>query len=224
MKIALIGATGFIGSAILREALDRGHQVTAIVRHPEKLPQHTRLVAQKGDVTSEMETAALVAGHDAVISAYSPGRDVPDIYQQHISGYRKIIDLRDAGGSSCQGKPVVTHTYDWMTPRNSPSRFFQFELLGPWIYPVLVRANVPESQWNAISDYLVDALRTTIKGLTIGSDKLPNFYVVSTQDTLTPAALGETGESGDWMNEIHPGSDGYKKIATKIGRRVRGLL
>jgi hypothetical protein len=39
MRIALIGATGFIGSAILREALDRGHRVTAIARHPEKLPQ-----------------------------------------------------------------------------------------------------------------------------------------------------------------------------------------
>ena len=37
MKIALIGATGFVGSAILKEALDRGHDVTAIVRHPDKL-------------------------------------------------------------------------------------------------------------------------------------------------------------------------------------------
>ena len=98
MKVALIGATGFIGSAILREALDRRHQVTTIVRHPEKLLQHRSLVAQKGDVTREMETAALVAGHDAVISAYSPGRDVPDIYQQHISGYRMIIDgVKKAG-------------------------------------------------------------------------------------------------------------------------------
>ncbi len=38
VNIALIGATGFVGSAILREALRRGHEVTAIVRHPEKLP------------------------------------------------------------------------------------------------------------------------------------------------------------------------------------------
>jgi putative NADH-flavin reductase len=98
VRIALIGATGFIGSAVLREALDRGHQVTAIVRHPEKLPQHPNLVAQKGDVMNEVETTALVVGHEAVISAYSPGRDVPDIYQQHISGYRKIISgVKKAG-------------------------------------------------------------------------------------------------------------------------------
>jgi putative NADH-flavin reductase len=98
MKIALIGATGFIGSAVLQEALNRGHQVTAIVRHPEKLPQHPNLVAQKGDVTHEAETAKLAAGHEAVISAYSPGRDVPDIYQGHISGYRQIISgVKKAG-------------------------------------------------------------------------------------------------------------------------------
>lgn len=98
MKIALIGATGFIGSAILQEALNRGHQVTAIVRHPDKLPQHPNLVAQKGDVRDEKQTLELVVGHDAVISAYSPGRGVSDVYEQHISAYRCIISsVKQAG-------------------------------------------------------------------------------------------------------------------------------
>jgi len=43
----------FIGSVILREALQRGHQVSAIVRHPEKLPEHPALTALKGDITIE---------------------------------------------------------------------------------------------------------------------------------------------------------------------------
>ena len=47
MKIALIGATGFVGSAILKEALDRGHEVTAIVRDPEKLKPHPKFIRQK---------------------------------------------------------------------------------------------------------------------------------------------------------------------------------
>jgi putative NADH-flavin reductase len=98
MKIALIGATGFIGSAILQEALDRGHKVTGIVRHPEKLPQHPNLVAQRGDVRNETETTELVMRYDAVISAYNPGWDVPDLYQQHIAAYRSIIDgVKKAG-------------------------------------------------------------------------------------------------------------------------------
>jgi len=37
MKIALIGASGFIGSALREEALRRGHQVTALVSQPDKL-------------------------------------------------------------------------------------------------------------------------------------------------------------------------------------------
>ena len=50
MKIALVGATGFVGSAILNEALDRGMDVTAIVRHPQKLKAQHHLTIVKGDV------------------------------------------------------------------------------------------------------------------------------------------------------------------------------
>jgi len=44
MKVALLGATGFVGSAILKEALDRGHKVTAIARDPEKLEKRDGLI------------------------------------------------------------------------------------------------------------------------------------------------------------------------------------
>jgi uncharacterized protein len=91
MKIALIGATGFVGSALLKEALDRGHEVTAIVRHPEKLTPHPKLHARKGDVSTVEDVARLVAGHDAVISAFNPGWTNPDIYEQQIKGTKAII-------------------------------------------------------------------------------------------------------------------------------------
>jgi hypothetical protein len=87
----MIGASGLMGSAILREALARGHQVTAIGRHPEKLPHHPNLVPVKGDVANETETAAQAAGHDALISAYSPDKGVADVYQQHLAAYRAIL-------------------------------------------------------------------------------------------------------------------------------------
>ena len=91
MKIALIGATGFVGSAILKEALDRGHEVTAIVRHPEKIKPQAKLRPQKGDVYNADEVARLVAGHDAVISAFNPGWTNPDIYKQQVKGTEAII-------------------------------------------------------------------------------------------------------------------------------------
>ena len=98
MKIALIGATGFVGSAILKEALDRGHEVTAIVRHPEKLQPHPKLHPQKGDIYNADEVARLVADHDVVISAFNPGWTNPDIYNQQVKGTETIIkSVKKAG-------------------------------------------------------------------------------------------------------------------------------
>jgi uncharacterized protein len=98
VKIALIGATGFVGSAILQEALQRGHDVTAIVRHPEKSKPHPKLHSEKGDVFQEEEVTRLVAGHDAVISAFNPGWSNPDIYNQQVKGARSIINgVKKAG-------------------------------------------------------------------------------------------------------------------------------
>ncbi|MGO4714957.1 NAD(P)-dependent oxidoreductase [Bradyrhizobium sp. 2TAF24] len=69
MKIAVVGATGQAGSRITAELLRRGHQVTAIVRNPEKLPAAANLTARKGDVFDQDGLTALLAGHDVAISA-----------------------------------------------------------------------------------------------------------------------------------------------------------
>jgi len=75
MKIALIGATGFTGSPILVEALERGHAVTAIARNTDKLPNRPGVTARRADATDTASLATLVAGHDVVISAFNPGKD-----------------------------------------------------------------------------------------------------------------------------------------------------
>ncbi len=92
MKIAIIGATGFVGSGILSEALERGHDVTAIERNPGKLAAHPRLTPVKGDATDPDELAALIAGHDLVISAFNPGKD------ESGKGTRSIIDAVKRSG------------------------------------------------------------------------------------------------------------------------------
>ena len=92
MNIALIGATGFVGSALLQEALSRGHEVTAIVRDPEKLPPHRHLHPRKADIYHAEEVARVVRGHDAVISAFNPGWGNPDIFNLQVKGVKAIID------------------------------------------------------------------------------------------------------------------------------------
>jgi uncharacterized protein len=97
MKIALIGATGFIGSKILTEALNRGHHVTAIARHTDKLPQHSNLTAKIGDVTDEAQAVALFAGQDAVISSFAP-RGEADQFAGFINSYQTIINTVKKAG------------------------------------------------------------------------------------------------------------------------------
>jgi uncharacterized protein len=91
MKVALIGASGKIGSFIRDEALARGHQVTAIVRHPEKITvQNPHLTVVKADILRG-KVDEFVKGHEAVISAYNGGWGNPDIYNEQIKGAKAII-------------------------------------------------------------------------------------------------------------------------------------
>ena len=98
MKIALIGATGFVGSAILKEALDRGIQVTAIARHPEKLQAQNNLTIVKGDVMDSDKLSELFKGNDVVVSAYNAGWANPDIYNEFLKGSQSIQDAVKKSG------------------------------------------------------------------------------------------------------------------------------
>jgi putative NADH-flavin reductase len=91
MKIAVIGATGFVGATVVAEALARGHQVGAIARHPEKLADAPGLTKIAGDILDADRVAALVAGYDYVVSAYNPGWTNPDIYNEYKRGAAAIV-------------------------------------------------------------------------------------------------------------------------------------
>ena len=129
MKVALIGATGWAGSAIRDEALSRGHSVTGISRHPEQLPPHPRLTPASGDVFNAAQVAALVRGHDAVISAYGAGRwswdpkqfdDFVNAMNGLIAGLRaaKVKRVLVVGGaSSLEVRPGVQYINASLLPR-----------------------------------------------------------------------------------------------------------
>jgi putative NADH-flavin reductase len=91
MKVALLGATGFVGSALLKEALDRGHVVTAIVRHPKRLEKREGLAAKAGDVYATASLATLIREKEAIISAFSPGWKNPNLYDDQVRGTASII-------------------------------------------------------------------------------------------------------------------------------------
>ncbi|AXA89709.1 NAD(P)-dependent oxidoreductase [Massilia sp. YMA4] len=97
MNIVLIGATGYVGSKLLDEALARGHQVTAIVTKPEKLAGRTGVTAVQADVLDQAGLAARLRGHDAVVSAFS-GHAQSDVYDYYVRGITSVIAATKVAG------------------------------------------------------------------------------------------------------------------------------
>jgi uncharacterized protein len=69
MRVSLIGATGNAGSRILAELARRAHHVTAIVRHPERVPRIDGVIARECDANRADDLASLLTDHDVVVSS-----------------------------------------------------------------------------------------------------------------------------------------------------------
>lgn len=106
MKVVLFGASGMIGSRVLAELVRRGHTVTAVARHPEKVKAAGSVTAVQGDVTDAASVASLAQGADAAISAYSPPQTSPGMVMDAThallkglakAGVRRLIVVGGAG-------------------------------------------------------------------------------------------------------------------------------
>lgn len=98
MKVALIGGTGFVGSALLDELLQRGHQVVALARDPGKYAPRAGLTVVQADVQDAQQVRQAVAGSDAVLSGFNAGWGNPDIYADFMNGSHAIQDGIKAAG------------------------------------------------------------------------------------------------------------------------------
>lgn len=95
MKIAIIGATGFVGSAILNELADRKHEITAIARTPKDTANATWVAA---DIFNVDALAEILKGHDTVVNAYNPGWTNPNIYDDFLAGSKAIQEAVKKSG------------------------------------------------------------------------------------------------------------------------------
>lgn len=92
-KVTLIGASGFVGTALLNELLSRGHMVQAIVRNPKKIQvTNDKLTVKAADVSDKSTLVELCKGSDVVISAYNPGWNNPSIYNDTLKNYPIILN------------------------------------------------------------------------------------------------------------------------------------
>jgi len=151
---------------------------------------------------------------------YCNKEKLSDFIKEIKAGYESMVLLRDKRGGRAQNVPIVVHTYDYTTPRNSPAKFLTAPMLGPWLFKSLSNAEVPKEDWEEIADYLIDQLAEAILSLT----NLPHFYIADTRKVLERAQMDSTGNNNDWLNEIHPNHDGYTKLAKKIEETLIPLL
>ena len=107
MKIAVIGGTGRVGSRIVDELARRAHDVTVIVRHPEKVAARSGVTAVQADLFDIDGLAKAVAGHDVAVSAVhftasDPARLIAAVKQARIGRYAVV-----GGAGSLEVAPGV---------------------------------------------------------------------------------------------------------------------
>lgn len=120
MKVALIGASGFVGKAVLNELVSRGNEVIAISRDTDKIESLDEKVTKVAvDVLDTETLIATLKGADAVISAFNPGWTNPNLYNDTVagaeaiqkavkaSGVKRYIFIGGAGTLQIDGKQLV---------------------------------------------------------------------------------------------------------------------
>jgi putative NADH-flavin reductase len=98
MRLTIFGATGGTGTELVRQALEEGHDVTAVVRDPARLdvPAHERLRVVTADVRDPVAIEPVIEGADAVLSALGPrGRGPTTICSD---GARAIVEAMNKAG------------------------------------------------------------------------------------------------------------------------------
>lgn len=105
MKIAVIGATGNVGQRVIDEALNRGHQVSALARSAEKLEPREGLTPVAFDLTDEVSAPAVLAGHDCVVlSVRFQGLDFEQVLRViGASGAPRLLVV--GGAASLEAEP-----------------------------------------------------------------------------------------------------------------------
>ena len=175
MKLILFGAGGTIGSRIAGEALERGHELTAVSRDPAKLAlQHPLLHKLSGDVLNPASITAAVLGQDAVISAFGPGLhgEAQDVVRAaralvagvKAAGVKRLLVVGGAGGLEVKPGLQLVDTPDF-PPAWKPIALAHRESLAvfggadlDWTYlapPALIKPGTRTGRYRADSDQLL---------------------------------------------------------------------
>lgn len=97
-KVAVIGATGFVGKQVVNELSNRGYVVNAIARDSSKVEAKDNVTATSADVNNVDELAKVLEGSDAVINTFNAGWTNPNLYDDFLNGSRNIEKAVEKSG------------------------------------------------------------------------------------------------------------------------------
>ena len=97
-KIAVIGATGFVNTQVVKELQNRGYFVNALARNISKISETENVKAIEADVYNTSELAQILKGNDAVISTFNPGWTNPNIFEDFLKGAKSIEKAVEESG------------------------------------------------------------------------------------------------------------------------------
>ena len=97
-KVAVIGATGFVGTQVVKELANRGYSVNALARNTSKIEESENVKAVTADIYNTAELSEILKGNDAVISAFNPGWTNPNIFEDFLKGAESIEKAVEKAG------------------------------------------------------------------------------------------------------------------------------
>lgn len=134
------------------------------------------------------------------------------------ANFEALLAQRDRGPS--RGCPVFIHGYAVPTPRPAGAG-----PAGPWLLPAIEAYAIAEADRGAVAQLLIERLASLLSRLAADSARLPNLHFFdSTQVPLDRAEPGTSGQSGDWLNEIHLTHAGCRKIARPWSAAIERVL
>ncbi len=120
-------------------------------------------------------------------------------------------------GSRHADVPIFLNNYDTPTARNAPV----FQGGRAWLFDAYTKNSIPTALWPDLTDSVFNDLQTTVGGWAMGR---PNVFTVPTDGTLVPADPLAPGDSNDWLNEIHPNQQGWKKLARVWQGAIKAVI
>ena len=182
----------------------------------EKNGNYIHLILFSGgsnDILKKTTLGNILNNHDEKFtkaSDYVNSAELDKSLKAVCTAYRNLLGLCNTHTPNAK---IVTHVYDIPKPRDEPYVVVPVALeKGPWIHPVITKHQIPEKMHIPIARYLLKRFQECLTSIV--DDSRGRLFVADTQCTLSP------GDENDWQDEIHPSSNGFRRIARIFYRQM----